>query len=152
MLICAQPDKPPSITFKNFCIDDGISVSWLSLILYMIKRAFTTLVKWKFWAVSDWSAGGVFCTTLWSVYVLFTTSFSQTIIQLPLAKLLFIDYPHLFLFNNGLSVTTLAYSLYGLYFTFWQCCMSHYERYIYFLLLYSQNCAVSCSKAPLGHH
>lgn len=54
MLICPQPDKPLSITFKNLCIDDGISVRWLSLGLRMIKWAFATLVKWKFGAVAAW--------------------------------------------------------------------------------------------------
>lgn len=32
MLIRVQPVKPLSLTFKNFCIDDGISVRWWSLI------------------------------------------------------------------------------------------------------------------------
>lgn len=35
----------PSITFRNLCIDDGMSVRWLSLGLRMIKWAFGTLVK-----------------------------------------------------------------------------------------------------------
>lgn len=44
--------SPPSITFRNLCIDDGMSVRWLSLGLRMIKWAFGTLVKWKFGAVA----------------------------------------------------------------------------------------------------
>lgn len=40
----------PSITFRNLCIDDGMSVRWLSLGLRMIKWAFGSLVKCRVWS------------------------------------------------------------------------------------------------------
>lgn len=139
MLIRGQPDKPLSITFKNFCIDDGISVRWWSL----------TFVHDEV-SVYNTCQFGIQAAFLYNLS--FITSFCKTDAgqwhYLCLCKkILKYIYIHAYICVFSAWFSAHAGILVMLRFS-----VVPTEVMLFFLLLYSQNGTVSCLNAPLGHH